>query len=126
MVGSASGYLYKDQATRTDSTATAIDFDVDTKRHDGGTPTIDKSWLDVTITGVPLATGRVLVTPSLGPLNAAVAGQSMRFDLSRDSHIIGKPGPGRECALNFREATPGQDVQITGYTMEFFELGRRS
>jgi hypothetical protein len=41
------------------------------------------------------------------------------------SGTIGRVGPGKHMKLNFREVTPGQDVQLTGYECDFFELGIR-
>jgi hypothetical protein len=125
MVGSSSGYLWKEQAARTDDTATAIDFDVDTKRHDAGTPNIDKAWKDLTVTGVPLSTGRLIITPSVGELDAAAASQTLRMDLSEGSAFAGRLGFGKHAKLNFRENTVGQDVQLTGYELDFHELGKR-
>ncbi len=124
-VGSASGYLYKEQATRTDSSATAIDFDVDTKRHDAGTPTVTKAFLDLRMTGVPLASGRLTITPTVGDLDATASTKPLSFPLTDAYRIVGKVGVGTEAGLNFRETTVGQDVQLTGYELDFIELGQR-
>lgn len=125
MVGSAAGYLWKKTTARSDDTATAIDFDVDTKRHDCASPDIDKIFARTTIHVVPQTTGHLTVTPSPGELNAPAAAQALDVDLTIPRTVVGRLGTGKAVGLNFRENTPGQDVAITGYEVEFSELGRR-
>lgn len=125
VTGSSSGYLFKEQATRTDSSATAIDLDVDTKYHDAGTPDVDKAWKDTRIMSVPQATGQLTVTPYVGEIDAAAATQVLQMDLRSGSQAIGRLGFGKHAKLNFRQNVAGQDVQITGYEIDFHELGRR-
>ncbi len=125
VVGSASGFLYKEQAVRTDSTATAIDLDINTKRHDAGTPQVTKAWKDLRVSGVPLTTGRVTITPSVGDLDASATTKPLQFPLSSAQKFVGKVGVGCHATLNFRENTVGQDVQLTGYELDFMELGQR-
>lgn len=124
MIGSATGYLFKEQATRTDSVGTAIDFDVDTKRHDANTPQTPKAWKDLRIASVPGA-GRLIVTASVGSLDAPASTRSLAYDLSESRGTIGKIGVGFEAGLNFRQNVVGQDVQLTGYELDFHELGVR-
>jgi hypothetical protein len=125
MIGSASGYLYKERSTRTDSTATAIDFDVDTKRQDAKTPQVVKVWGDLRIASVPLTTGRIVVTASVGDLDAAAESRVHQYDMTSGAATIGRLGVGKHAKLNFRETTVGQDVQLTGYEQDFFEIGLR-
>jgi hypothetical protein len=77
------------------------------------------------VTGVPLSTGRLIITPSVGELDAAAASQTLRMDLSEGSAFAGRLGFGKHAKLNFRENTVGQDVQLTGYELDFHELGKR-
>lgn len=125
LVASSSGYLWKDQSTRTDDTATAIDLSVDTKRHDGQTPAIDKMFGPLTVVNMPQTKGRLLVTPSVGDMDAAASSQSLRADLTKGSQLLGQVGVGSTCSLNFREATNSHNVQLIGYELPFFELGTR-
>ncbi len=127
MIGSSSGYLFQERAARTDSTATAIDLDVDTKFHDAGTPDIDEAWKDARVTSVAQTSGQVIVTPYVGELEAVAATQALSMDLRKSAQKLGKVGgkAGKVAKLNFRETTAGQDVQITGYEIDFHELGRR-
>lgn len=124
-VGMSSGRLYQEQATRTDDTATAIDLSIDTKRHDGGTPTIEKVFKDLVVANVPLSTGRMIVTPSVGDLDAAAASQTLRADLTKSSQKLGRLGVGSTATINFRENTVGQDVKLLGYELDFHETGDR-
>ncbi len=126
MIGSAAGYLFKERSARTDSTATAIDFDVDTKRQDAKTPQVVKIWGETRIASVPLSTGRMVVTASVGELDAAAATRTLQYDMTLGAGTIGRLGVGKHAKLNFRENTPGQDVQLTGYECDFFEAGIRS
>ena len=125
LIGSSNGYLWKDQATRTDDTATAIDFDVDTKRHDGNSPMQDKMFGELTVIQMTQSTGRMTVTPSVGDLDAAAKTQTLQSDLTMSSRMIGRVGVGSAVKLNFSQATAGQNVQLLGYELEFFELGTR-
>ena len=125
LVGSSSGFLWKDQSTRTDDTATAIDMDVDTKRHDGGTPKIDKVWRDMTLSLVPQTGGLLTINPSVGELDATASSQSLQAELGEGSYTIGRLGIGKSAKLNFRHAVAGRLVQILGYEIDFHEAGQR-
>ena len=125
VIGSSNGFLWLNQATRTDDTATDIDMDVDTKRHDGGTPKIDKMFNELTLSLVPQTGGRLQVTPSVGELDAAAKTPSLQAELSESSHAVGRVGLGKSCKLNFRHNGAGRLVQILGYELDFFEVGQR-
>jgi hypothetical protein len=125
VIASSNGFLWEEQATRTDDTATAVDFDVNTKRHDGQTPDIDKLWGLTSIMGPAQTTGQLTITPSVGELNAAASTRTLFWDMRLNRQMVGRPGTGKHLKLNFRENTVGQDVRITGYEVEFHELGRR-
>ena len=124
MCGSSSGYLWKEQATRTDSTATAIDYDVDAKRHDGKTPDIDKNWLQLSLLSKVQAAGSMSVTPYVGPLSAA-AGTAITADMTKGREKLPRLGAGKFCGLNFRQNVVAQDCELYGYELPFYELGRR-
>ena len=124
-VGMSSGRLYQETTTRTDDTATAIDLSIDTKRHDLGTPTVQKVWKDLTVAQVPLSTGRMTVTPSVGELDAAASTQVLQADLTLGRQRLGRLGMGMSAKLNFREATVGQDVKLLGYEIDVHEAGDR-
>jgi hypothetical protein len=125
MVGMSSGRMYQEQSTRTDDTATAIDFDVNTKRHDTDTPNVDKAFGEIRVNGVAQTTGRMTVTPSVGELEAPAASQPLQMNLTESSENIGRAGDGKALTLNFRQSTAGQDVVVTGYEVDFHELGER-
>jgi hypothetical protein len=124
-VGMSSGRLYHEQATRTDDTATAISMNIVTKQHDGGTPNIDKAFTRTRLHLVPQTGGRATVTPAVGELNAPAATSVLQADLTQDSQELGRLGVGRVAELTIAEATAGQDAPLTGYEIEFHELGRR-
>lgn len=123
-VGGSTGFIIQEQATRTDGAATAIDFDVTTKRHSGDTPDIDKVWLQPSFFGVVQAAGSLTITPSVGELNAAT-GTAQTFDLTLNRQRLARFGRGKHLQLRLRENTAGQDVTLTGYELPYFEAGRR-
>jgi hypothetical protein len=126
MVGSSDVFfLWKEQATRTDGTATAIDLSVDTKHHDCGTPMIDKFFGQMDVVMVPQTGGFMTVTPSAGELDAVAATQTLQADLRDAAQCLGRVGHGKMVTVNFRQATVGQDVELLGYELPFSEFGHR-
>jgi hypothetical protein len=47
------------------------------------------------------------------------------MNLTESSENIGRAGDGKALTLNFRQSTAGQDVVVTGYEVDFHELGER-
>lgn len=128
LVGMSSGRFYAEQDTRTDDTATAISLDVIGKRHDAKTPNIDKCFGRMRISTVPQTGGRVTITPYVGEIDAPAASQVRQADLTLSSQEVGRltDANGAKCVqLEFTEASVGRDTPITGYEIEFHELGRR-
>ena len=124
-MGSSSGFLYQDQETRTDGTATAIAFNVDTKYHDGGTPDIEKYWGEVSMLGQVQSAGTLTVTPAIGYPGAALTQATISYDMTKGRQRLRRLGSGKMVQLNFQHATVGQNVELSGYECEFHELGRR-
>lgn len=124
--GSTSGFVWKEQETRTDNIQTGIAFDVDGKFHDGGTPDIEKYFDTLSLISKIQSTGGTLViTPKIaGFTGAADTAINANMALSRQRlRRIG--GPARFAQFNFYHDTPAQDVEIVGYELPFLELGRR-
>lgn len=122
--GSSSGFIWRSQDTRTDNVQTAIDFDVDGKFHDGGTPDIDKYFGELALIGKIQPAGLLTITPKLGGLNATT-GTPIIADMTLDRQRLPRLGTGRYAQLNFRNAEVGVDCEIFGYEIPFHELGRR-
>lgn len=125
VVGMTTGRLHKEQTTRTDDTGTGIALDIITKRHDENTPMIDKYFGRVTMAGIAQSSGRLLVTPAVGEIDAVQKTQPLQFDLTKNAEDLGRLGTGKACQLELTEATPGQDVKLTGYEIDVSELGQR-
>jgi len=123
-VGMSSGRLFHEQATRTDDTATAIDFDVTTKRHSGDTPDIDKLWGQLSILGVAQASGTLTITPSVGDVDI-IAGPPFTWDMTKAREQLRRLGTGKHARLNFRQNTVGVNAVLSGYECEWHELGQR-
>ena len=129
IICSSTGFVYKDQATRTDGTATGIDFDVDEKFHDCDTPDIEKFFGRMALISKVQAAGTLTITPKIGGLDAST-GTAISADMTLGRETLPNlsessvPG-GRMVQLNFRHTTAGQDVELYGYEVEWHELGRR-
>lgn len=121
---SSAGFFYKEQATRTDGTATGIAFDVVGKFHDMGTPDIHKLFLDLSLISKIQAAGTLSMYPYVGGLDAA-AGAAISLDMTLGRERLDNLGLGRFVKLNFQHSVAGQDVELFGYELPFFEVGRR-
>ena len=124
LIGSTSGFLWKDQSTPTYDTATAIDFDVTTARHSGDSPDIEKLWGQPTFLGIAQSSGSLTITPSLGELNASID-TSFTYNLAKNRERLRRLGIGKHLQFRLRENTAGQDVILTGYEVPMHEVGRR-
>lgn len=124
IIASTTGFVWKDQATRTDSTSTAIDFDIDSKFFDGNTPDIEKLWLQLALVTKIQAAGTLTITPKTGGLDA-VAQTAISASMLLGRERLRRLGNGRFMQLNFNHAVAGQDVEIFGFEIPFHELGRR-
>ena len=128
-IGSSSGFLWKEQDTRTDGTSTPIVMDCDSPFLSGGPPApdIDKVFLELAmITKInAYPSGTLTITPKVGGMDAT-AGPVIEHDLSLGRERLPRlGGPGRFAQLNFYQATAGTDVVIYGWELEYYELGRR-
>jgi hypothetical protein len=124
VIGSSNGFIWQEQATRTDDTATGIALDVDTKSHDADTPDIEKYFGQLSMISKVQAAGTLVVTPTVGGLGAS-AGAAINHLLTSGRERLRRLGTGRFCKLNFTHSTAGQDVEVFGYEIPFHELGRR-
>ena len=124
LIASSDGYLWKNQATQTDNTSDGIDFEITTKRHDGLTPDIEKNWGQLSLISKVQAAGSLTVTPYVGSLNAA-AGTAITADMTKGREKLPRMGAGKHCGFTFSHTTNAQDVELYGYELPFYELGRR-
>lgn len=126
VVGSSNGFLWKNQATRTDGTSTAIDMDVDTPFLSGepGVPDIQKQFLEPSIISEVQASGTLTITPKVGGLDAS-AGTAISHDMMLGRQRLRRLGSGRFAQLNLRQNTAGVDCTLFGLEISYFELGRR-
>lgn len=122
--GSSNGFVWKPTTTRTDGTATAIDFDVDTKWHDGGTPDIEKFWDQPAFVYKIQGASSLTATPYVGGLDAA-AGAAMTIDQTAGRARPDRIGVGRLMRWNLRQNTNAIDIELYGYEVPFHEVGRR-
>jgi hypothetical protein len=124
MIGSSSGFLWQEQNTRTDNLSTGINFNVDTKFHDGESPDIEKYWGELSMVGKVQTAGTLTVTPKVGYLDAAT-GTTIDYDMTQGRQRLPRLGTGKLVQLNLSNNIVNQDVELYGYEIPFHELGRR-
>lgn len=125
IVGGSNGIIYvANQATFRDSTATAIDFDVDGPFHFGNAPDIEHYFGELSILSRIEGAGFLTITPTVGRLNAS-AGTAILHDLTKGRESLRRLGVGAGCQLNFRQPAVNEGVSIYGYEVETHELGKR-
>lgn len=117
MIGSASGFLYKDQTTATDGASTGIDFDVDTNFDSRGMPDIEKFWGKLSVLGKVQTTGNIAVTPYVGYITAA-AKLAFYYVMSKGRQALGRIGEGQLTRFNFRHTAAGEPVELYGYEID--------
>ncbi len=71
-----------------------------------------------------MSSGTLSILPYVGTLGAS-AGTTISADMTLDRQKLRRLGRGRLCKLVFQHSTAGQDVELYGYELPFFELGRR-
>lgn len=124
VMGTSDGFIVKEQATRTDNTATGIALDVVGKFHDMQTPDIQKYFGELSLISEIQAAGTLTVTPYVGGLDAS-AGTAISADMTLGRQRLRRLGTGRFCKLQFTHSTAAQDVELFGYQLPFHEVGRR-
>lgn len=122
--GSSAGFWYKEQATRTDGISTGIALDVDGKFHDDGTPDIMKLFMMPSVISKIQGAGTLTINPYVGGLDAPV-GTPISVDSTKGRERLRMLGIGQYVKLNFQHSTAAQDIELFGYEIPFFEVGRR-
>lgn len=123
-ISSSSGFFFEEQDTRTDDTSTGIALNVDTKFHDMQTPDIFKHFGEMAILSRIQAAGTLTITPYVGGLDA-VAGTAISADMTLGRQVLPRIGDGEMVKFNFAHSTAGQNIEIFGFELPFFERGQR-
>lgn len=117
--------VFEEQETRTDGTATAIDFDVIGKRHDLEVPDADKYFGEVSLFGAPQDSGILQVKSIAGELNATRT-ITQNYDMTKPRQRLGRFGRGKHAQVRLRNNNVGEDVQVYGYEVDPVHIiGRR-
>lgn len=125
VIGSEEGSIYQEQETRTDGTATAIEFDIITKKHDLGEPTLDKYWGQLALFGDAQPAGHLICTSRAGELNAT-ENHTQYYNMTQTRQQVGRLGEGKHVELEFTHATVGQQIQLFGYEIaDCHVIGKR-
>jgi len=123
-MGNSTGFLWKDQATRTDGASTAIDSDLTGKFHDMQSPDIEKYFGELALISKIQSAGTLTITPYVGGLDAN-AGSAISASMTAGRERLRRLGTGRFVRLLMRHNTAAQDVELFGYEVGFHEVGRR-
>lgn len=125
MIGDSTGFLSQNQATRTDWTSTGIAFNVNSKFHDAGTPSVEKYWGELYAVGKVQPAGSLTITSKVGYLDAT-ATVIQSYDMTTGRQRLGRLGQGKLAQLNFAHTTAGQNVELYGFEVDpVTEIGRR-
>lgn len=119
------GHLHTmNSRTLHDGASSAIDAIVKTKAFSGDAPDIEHLWEQFSVLSKIQAAGTATITPYVGGLDAS-AGPTISMDLTSGRQKLPVLGPGRLCQLQFQQAVADQDMELYGFELPFFELGRR-
>lgn len=126
MIGSSTGFLYKEQTTATDGTATGIDMSVDIAIADEDAE-YEKYFGRLTMLGKVQTQGNVKVTPTVGYGSLATIGLPQYYQMAKGTQTLGRLGLGETLALNFRHTTAAEPVELYGFEIDDIHLtGRRN
>lgn len=119
IVGSALGDLYQEQSTRTDGDATAIAFNVLSKRHDMQDPDQEKFFGHVTMFGKAQSAGRLGVISRVGELNdTATKPPRVKhhfYNMTQSREVLARAGSGKHLELELTHSTIGEEVELYAY-----------
>lgn len=124
VVGAEDGHLYVKNSSTASDDGHAIEFSVINKFHSGNAPDIMHFWGELAMLTKVQTTGSLSVIPYVGGLDAS-ASATISVDLTKGRQRLRRLGTGRLCQLRLYENTVGVKVEIYGYELPFFELGRR-
>jgi hypothetical protein len=124
VLGSSTGYIFKEQDTRTDNTSTGIATSITTKAHDGGTPDIEKYFGQPSLISKVQTSGALSITPYVGGLSAS-AQLPIAANMLKGRERLRRLGHGRFAKLILAHSTAGEDIELYGYEIPYHELGRR-
>ena len=88
------------------------------------TPDISKYFGELALISKIQSAGTLTITPYVGGLGAS-AGTAISADMTLGRERLRRLGDGTHVKLIFTHATAGQDVELFGYEIGFFENGRR-
>lgn len=127
LIGGSNGVLYTaNNTTKTDGSASAIDYDVVTNFYHGNAPDVEHFWGELSVLSKVQSGGTLVILPTLGRLNGVPAAQQPIYhSMTKGRELLRRLGDGPMIQLRFRENTAGQDVALFGYTFPFSENGRR-
>lgn len=124
VVGSSEAYVWEDQTTATDDTATGIAFDVQTRFYDAEMSDMEKYWGELSILGKNQSGGTLTITPKVGYLNAS-AQTPISHTMSTGRQRLRRLGVGKLAQLGFTHSTADEPVELYGIEIPYHVVGRR-
>ncbi len=113
MIGGREGYLSQDQRDKNDWGVSPIDFDVEDNGYDMLDPEQEKFFGELSVIG-KAQPGTMIITPTVGELENAVAGAPFTYTMSNGRERLGRIGQGKYASLQFRQNTLNHDVELYG------------
>jgi hypothetical protein len=124
VIGSESGFIWKEQSIATDDISTPISIDVDTKNYDGGGPDFDKFWGELSMMGKTQTSGVLQITPKVGYLGSE-ARPVIVYDMTKGRQRLGRMGVGKNLQLNFKHSIAGEPIELYGFQIPYHIIGHR-
>jgi len=116
LVGGSAGQMYTlTPDTFHDGTVTPIALSVLTAKYNGGDPTGEYLWGEVSTLTRPETTGFLTITAEIGRLDASTQSAQMLADLTQEYVRHRRIGVGTTVQLTFTEASLNQKVSILGF-----------
>jgi len=126
VIGAADAVIYKQNQPGWSDAGVAIALNLQSKWHDGNTPTIEKVFGPLAVVLKKIAAvGRCLVAYRVGAIDGPVT-QTVALDLRMAHQTLPRVGKGVVVQLEITEDTNGIACELHGYELPFYELGDRA
>lgn len=124
IAGSQSGFVWVEQSTATDDSGVGIPTSLDTKFFAGASAEYDKYWGELSMLGKAQTAGTLTVTPTVGYLNATPQAPIL-YDMTQGRQRLPRLGVGKLMQMNWSHTNAGEPVEIYGFIVPNFIVGRR-
>lgn len=125
LVGSAEAFTWREDSSKPhDHLATPIDCELVTKFYDGGAPSLEKFWDQLTVLGKVQEAGQVEIYPTVGYPDDPEQ-TPLFYDMKRGKQVLDRLGQGPFMRLRLRHRVWKEPVQLYGMEVPFNIFGKR-